>query len=84
MITLIIKTVLIFIAVNIIEFLFMILFKVKKSIIANFILNNILGILMLYLMNYLGVFITNINLIHILIVSSTGVFGLIGLLIYIL
>lgn len=83
MIALIIKTVLVFIAVNIIEFLFMVLFKVKKSIIANFILNNILGILMLYLMNYLGVFITDINLIHILIISSTGVFGLIGSLIYI-
>lgn len=84
MITLILKTIVIFIIINILEILFLFLFGVRRNIIASFLLNNILGILFLFMMYYFKIYFTTITLIDIIVVSATGIFGIIGLLVRII
>lgn len=81
MLELILKTAIIFIVLNTLETLFLILFNVKKSIIASLLLNNILGIIILFVMNYYRVFIDNISVLDLLITASTGIFGTIFILV---
>lgn len=81
MLELILKTTIIFIALNTVEVLFLLLFNVRKSIIASLILNNILGIIILFIINYYKVFIDNISVSDLLITTSTGVFGIIFILV---
>ncbi len=81
MLGLILKTTIIFIVLNTLETLFLILFNVKKSIIASLLLNNILGIIILFVMNYYRVFIDNISVLDLLITASTGIFGTIFILV---
>lgn len=84
MIELIIQTIIIFLIINFIEVAFLFLFGVRRNIIAGFILNNILGILFLFMMYYFKIYFTNLSIIDIIIVSSTGIFGIIGLLLKII
>lgn len=84
MIELIIQTIIIFLIINFIEVAFLLIFGVRRNIIAGFILNNILGILFLFMMYYFKIYFTSLSIIDIIIVSSTGIFGIIGLLIKII
>lgn len=83
MILLIIKILIIFIITNSLEQLFLFLFKVKPSIQLSILLNNIIGIIFLIIINYFKVFEIGLNLPNILIISSTGLIGLIGIFIHI-
>lgn len=78
---LIIESIIVFLIINILEFLFMCIFDVKNNIKASFILNNIFGISLFCVMYYLKIFIKIYTLKEIIIVSSTGTFGLIYILI---
>lgn len=84
MLSLIFKTIIIFIIINILEVLFLLLFNVKKSIIASMLLNNILGIVMLFTMNYFNIFINKISIFDLVLTSSTGIIGLIYILLKII
>ena len=84
MIELIIQTIIIFLIINFIEVAFLLIFGVRRNIIAGFILNNILGILFLFMMYYFKIYFTSLSIIDVIIVSSTGIFGIIGLLIKII
>lgn len=84
MIILILKVIVIFIIINILEILFLFLFGVRRNIIASFLLNNILGILFLFMIYYFKIYFTSLSIIDIIVVSSTGIFGVIGLLVKII
>ena len=80
----IIKIIIIFSIINLIEFTFLRLFKVYGNIIASLMLNNFLGILLLIILWYLKVLIYIISIKNIIIVSSTGLVGIFLILAHIL
>ncbi len=81
MIEIIIKAILIFIITNVVELAILVLSGVHKRFFCNVILNNVLGTVFLFTLHLFNIFITKISIHYLIITSSTGLIGLIGILI---
>lgn len=81
MIEIIIRAIFIFVITNIIELFILILSGVHKRFFCNIILNNVLGTVFLLILYIFNIFMTKITILHLIITSSTGIIGLVMILI---
>lgn len=81
MIEIIIKAIFILTITNIFELAILILSGVHKKFFCNVILNNILGTIFLLVLYLFNIFIAKISTHYLIITSTTGIVGLIGILI---